>query len=96
MDDIDKRRMNHIKERLIGVLESGKVSDPNAQYELVDATIIELLQFKDKSINAEFVKYLDDQQILKKNIEGKQKELQKLMDEYGDNVKDVYEMIKKL
>jgi len=96
MDDIDKRRMNHIKERLVNILESGKVSDPNSQYELVDATVIDLLQFKDKTINAELVKYLDDQQTLKKDIENKQKDLQKLMDEYGDNVKDVYEMIKKL
>lgn len=96
MDDIDKRRMNIIKDRLVNVLESGKITDPNAQYELVDATINELLQFKDKNINSEFVKYLDDQQILKKDIDNKQKELQKLMDEYSENVKDIYDMIKKL
>ena len=96
MDIYDKRRMRNIKERLISILESGQVTDPSQQYELVDATCNELLVFKDKKTCDMIIHYMDDQDKLKTSIEEKQKEIQKLMDEYGDNVKQIYEMIKKL
>lgn len=96
MDVYDKRRLKSIKERAVAILESGHVTDPNAQYELVNSAVVDILQFKDKVVCDEIIKYLDDQDKLKKQIEDKQKELQKLMDEYGDNAKDIYEMIKKI
>jgi hypothetical protein len=96
MDEIDKLHIKLVKEELIGLLESGAVSDPQAQYKIVNTSLRELNLLRDKKISGIIQKYFDDQDNLKKSIEVKQKELQKLIDEYGDNVKEIYEMVKKL
>ena len=97
MDELDKIRcVKVIRQKMVEVLESGALKDPRSQYEFINDCLHKVMPFDYKKINVVIWKYFDDQDVLKKRIEEKQKELQKLMDEYGDNVKEIYEMIKKL
>lgn len=86
-----------LKNKTIKTLESGQVTDPRQQYTLIEETIIRLLPFLNDNNKKIAVSYFIDQAKLELLIEDKQKEIQVLMDEYGKNVKDVYDgFIKKL
>lgn len=97
MDVYDKLFIKQVKDEITNILESGTVTDAQAQYSLINRCLREILIIKDTMTNNVIIKYFEDQENLQKQIESKQKELQKLVDEYGDNVKEIYEnMIKKL
>ena len=96
MDEYDKLNIRLVKEKLTKILESGQIKEPQVQYDLVHEALREINLIKDERISSSISKYFIDQELLGKQIEDEQKSMQKLMDEYGDNVKEIYEMVKKL
>jgi len=97
MDRYEEQYKKLVKEETVNVLESGQINEPQAQYNIINHSLKELLLIKEPKICDTIDKYFIDQELLQRQIESKQKELQILVDEYSNNVKEIYEgLIKKL
>jgi hypothetical protein len=95
MDETDQLYIQLIKQEMIDALESG-ILKPEQQYAMVDSVVQRLLRLKDENIVNVVKQYIDDQGTLKTKITTLQKDMEKTMDEYAENVKNMYEQIKKL
>lgn len=85
-----------VKNKLVNTLESGMITEPNDQLNLINDALKDINLIKDNPMSSSIFKYFEDQEKLEKQIETKNKDLQKDMDEYTDNAKEIYETIKKL
>jgi len=63
---------------------------------MVNNTIKHMFLVRDDKITLTCLKYLDDQEKLTDQIKEKNSEIIKLQSEYVENVKKIYEQIKKL
>lgn len=89
------------KEQLIDTLDSGTIKEPIQQYALIDNFVLDILLVHDNKTELE--KYLKLQDDLKtkikdenKKLEKQQKTIAELINEYGNNAREMYEEIKKL
>lgn len=96
MDDVDKKKfIKIIISNMVEVLESGSLKDPLVQYKFIEDNLIQIACFDDKKINKAILKFFEDRSGLRVLIKDKQGEIQKPMDEYSENVKQIYELVKK-
>jgi len=95
MDKSQDAYLKALKKDMIDALESGLLK-PEEQYQLVNTTIKQMFLVRDDKITIVCLKYLDDQEKLTDSIKEKNNEIGKLQAEYVDNVKKIYEQIKKL
>jgi len=84
-----------VKNEMVEALESGQLN-PEQQYAVVDGTLQKLILLNNDEITQAAKIYFDDQTKLKEKITVAQESISKSMDEYGENVKAIYEEIKKL
>jgi len=95
MDKSQEAYLKALKKDMIDALESGLLK-PEEQYQMVNNTIKNMFLVRDDKITLTCLKYLDDQEKLTEQIKEKNSEIIKLQSEYVENVKKIYEQIKKL
>ena len=95
MDKSQEAYLKSLKKEMIDALESGLLK-PEEQYQMVNNTIKNMFLVRDDKITLTCLKYLDDQEKLTDSIKEKNAEIIKLQSEYVENVKKIYEQIKKL
>jgi len=95
MDKSQEAYLKALKKDMIDALESGLLK-PEEQYQMVNNTIKNMFLVRDDKITLTCLKYLDDQEKLTEQIKEKNAEIIKLQSEYVENVKKIYEQIKKL
>jgi len=95
MDKSQEAFLKSLKKDMIDALESGLLK-PEEQYQMVNNTIKNMFLVRDDKITLTCLKYLDDQEKLTDSIKEKNAEIIKLQSEYVENVKKIYEQIKKL
>lgn len=95
MDKSQDAYLKALKKDMIDALESGQLTR-EGRYQLVNTTIKHMFLVRDDKITLTCAKYLDDQEKLTDAIREKTEEIGKLQAEYVDNVKKIYEQIKKL
>jgi len=95
MDKSQEAYLKALKKDMIDALESGLLK-PQEQYQMVNNTIKNMFLVRDDKITLTCLKYLDDQEKLTEQIKEKNAEIIKLQSEYVENVKKIYEQIKKL
>jgi len=95
MDKSQEAFLKSLKKDMIDALESGLLK-PEEQYQMVNNTIKHMFLVRDDKITLTCLKYLDDQEKLTDSIKEKNSEIIKLQSEYVENVKKIYEQIKKL
>ena len=95
MDKSQEAFLKALKKDTIDALESGLLK-PEEQYQMVNNTIKNMFLVRDDKITLTCLKYLDDQEKLTDSIKEKNAEIIKLQSEYVENVKKIYEQIKKL
>ena len=95
MDKSQEAFLKSLKKDMIDALESGLLK-PEEQYQMVNNTIKHMFLVRDDKITLTCLKYLDDQEKLTDSIKEKNAEIIKLQSEYVENVKKIYEQIKKL
>ena len=95
MDKSQEAYLKSLKKDMIDALESGLLK-PEEQYQMVNNTIKHMFLVRDDKITLTCLKYLDDQEKLTEQIKEKNSEIIKLQSEYVENVKKIYEQIKKL
>jgi len=95
MDKSQEAYLKSLKKEMIDALESGLLK-PEEQYQMVNNTIKNMFLVRDDKITLTCLKYLDDQEKLTDQIKEKNSEIIKLQSEYVENVKKIYEQIKKL
>ena len=95
MDKSQEAYLKSLKKEMIDALESGLLK-PEEQYQMVNNTIKNMFLVRDDKITLTCLKYLDDQEKLTEQIKEKNAEIIKLQSEYVENVKKIYEQIKKL
>ena len=95
MDKSQEAYLKALKKDMIDALESGLLK-PEEQYQMVNNTIKNMFLVRDDKITLTCLKYLDDQEKLTDQIKEKNSEIIKLQSEYVENVKKIYEQIKKL
>jgi len=95
MDKSQEAYLKALKKDMIDALESGLLK-PEEQYQMVNNTIKNMFLVRDDKITLTCLKYLDDQEKLTDSIKEKNSEIIKLQSEYVENVKKIYEQIKKL
>lgn len=95
MNENDKLYIKLAKKEMVNALESGELN-PEQQYAVVNATVHKLLLIKDDGITKTVKQYVEDQDKLDEQVIKAQENIKKLMDEYADNVKGIYENIKEL
>jgi hypothetical protein len=92
------------KTDLIDMLDSGAVKEALPQFELINKFIVDIIPNNPKP---SFKRYLTDQLEIRekirklgtekdKTIEKLNKQIEKLVEEYGNNAREMYEQIKKL
>ncbi|MBE3095363.1 MAG: hypothetical protein IMZ52_10065 [Actinobacteria bacterium] len=96
MDEGTKLFVAMLQEEAKNNLETGLIQDPKAQCMYIEGLLQRLTLTKEKKIVDSIQKYRNDQKELQQQMEEKQKETDKLMDEYTKNIREIYEMIKKL
>lgn len=101
MSDINKIIIDYKMNELNNILDSGTIKEAMAQFALVDSCILEILPHLTKTKT--FETYLIDQLKIKETITELEKDKakisekqSKLINEYGDNARDIYEELKKL
>lgn len=99
--DVDRLQIEMRKKNLIDALESGSIDDPLKQYAFVDQFLLDILSFTDKEQTKTIVEYLEAQDKLKDKIKeinnkiiGLQEDAHKLLEEFTNNGKNIYEEIK--
>jgi esterase/lipase len=96
MDEGIKLYIIMLQEEAKNTLETGLIQEPKAQCMYIEQLLQRLALTKERRIIDSIQKYRNDQKELQKQMEEKQKETDKLMEEYTKNIREIYEMIKKL
>lgn len=95
MDEHNRLYLDRIKNDLIEVVDSG-TTEPQTTWALVENALTQLYILKDDELTETVKEYFNVQTAIKKKIKQGQKEQEKLAEEYAENVKNIYEEIKKL
>jgi len=95
MKENEKLYVEMVKKEMVDALESGQL-DIEQQYAVVNGTVQKLLLIDDGGITKALKQYKNDQDKLEEQVIKIQEETTKLMETYADNVKNIYENIKKL
>jgi hypothetical protein len=96
MDEGTKLYIVMLQEEAKNTLETGLIQEPKAQCMYIEQLLQRLTLTKERRILESIQKYRNDQNELDKQIKEKENELNKLMEEYTKNIREIYEMIKKL
>jgi len=95
MDEHNTLFIERIKNDLIEIVEAG-TTEPQTTWALIDNALTQLILIKDKEITSTIQEYFKEQTNIKKEIKNHQDTQEKLAKKYADNVKNMYEEIKKL
>jgi len=96
MDDSKTLFISMLQKKAINKLETGIITKYMDQKDFIEDILLQLVSLKDKKVTESVQRYWKDQQELEKQMDEKGKEQEKLMETYTNNIKEIYEMIKKL
>ena len=94
MNDNTKLLLKMIKQDFDELLESGAINNPETQQRIIKDKLELLVAAGDVDVVHMIDDYIGEQDILQTTITAKSEELQKPMDQFTTNLKELYEELK--